>query len=210
MAPLRVAFDQRLPAAQWGPLFHVLRLERPDVRLEWRAAGFPIPERSLLEGTDVGVLLAPPKEDGLDALTIGVSPMAVVMAVGHRLARGSELRVADVLDEPFPGGADLHPEWRAFWTLDAQRGGPPKLTDDGVSDAAQGLEVVVAGRAIATLSASIANGLPHPGIVAIPLADGPSVPTRLLWRSNDPNPIVRSLIDLARSMIGDLAPNGSV
>src|ERR1700730_10041548 len=138
MGPLRVAFEERLPAACWGPIFHVLRLERPDLLLEWRSAPFPTLERSLLEGADVGVFVEPPKEDGVEALTLGVSRMVVVMAVGHRLACLPDLRVADVLDEPFPGGADLHPEWRAFWTLDAQRGGPPTLTDDGVHDAARG------------------------------------------------------------------------
>jgi DNA-binding transcriptional LysR family regulator len=209
MAPLRVAFEERLPAAHWGPLFHVLRLERPDVELEWQSAPFPSPDRSLLDGADVGVLVEPPREDGLDALTMAVSRMVVVMAVGHRLARRPELTVADVVDEPFPGGADLHPEWRSFWTLDAQRGGPPRLTDDGVFDAGRGLEVVAAGRAIATLPASLASGLAHPGVVAIPLVDGPPVATRLLWRSDDPNPILRCLIDLAKSMTGDCAREGT-
>lgn len=208
MAPLTVAFEQRLPAAHWGPLFHVLRLERPDVRLAWRSAPFPTLERSLLEQADVGVFVAPPREEGLDALTIGASPMVAVVAVGHRLARRPELRVADIVDERFPGGSDLHPQWLAFWTLDAQRGGPPKLTGDGVFDAGRGLEIVVEGGAVATLPASLASGLPHPGVLAIPLVDGPSVPTQLLWRRQDPNPVVRSLVDLARSMTGELPSNG--
>jgi DNA-binding transcriptional LysR family regulator len=117
MASLTVAFEERLPAAHWGPLFHVLRLERPELRLEWRAAPFPTLDRSLLEGADVGLFVAPPEEEGLQALTLTTSPMVVVMAAGHRLARSHELRVADILDERFPGCAGLHPQWRAFWTL---------------------------------------------------------------------------------------------
>jgi DNA-binding transcriptional LysR family regulator len=203
MKPLRVAFDA-LPLARWGPLFHVLRLEQPDVRLEWQPAGFPTRERSLLQGADVGLFVAPPQAAGLSALTIETSRMLVIMAVGHRLAQHHELRVAEILDEPFPGGPNLHPEWRAFWTLDEQRGGPPTLTDDRVENAYQGLQVVASGRAIATIPATIAIGLPHPGVVAIPLSGGPSVATRLVWRSDDENPIVHSVVDLAAAMTGNL------
>src|ERR1700710_2589269 len=114
---LRVAF-MPLPMARWGTLFHVLTLERPGLRLAWQPTGFPTRNRHLLEGADVGLFLEPPEEPGIAALTLGVSRICVVMAAGHRLARGNhELRVADVLDQPFPGHPDLHPEWAAFWSL---------------------------------------------------------------------------------------------
>jgi DNA-binding transcriptional LysR family regulator len=202
---LRVVFDESLPTAQWGPLFHVLRLERPGVRLQWRPSGFPTLERSLLHGADVGVLLEPPKEEGLETLTIEVSPMVVVMAAGHRRARHPGLRVADILDETFPGGGGLHPEWLAFWTLDAHRRGPPRFTHDSAHNAERVLDVVAAGRAVATLPASLAGGLPHPGVVTIPLLDGPAVSTRLVWHAHDPSGVVRAFVDLARAMTGELA-----
>lgn len=205
-----MVFDESLPAARWGPLFHVLRLERPGLRLDWRPAGFPTLERSRLHGADVGVLLEPPKEEGVDTLTIEVSPMVVVTAAGHRLARHPELRVADILDEPFPGGGDLHPEWVAFWTLEAQRSGPPRLTDDAAHNAERVLDVVARGRAIATLPASLAGGLPHPGVVTIPLLDGPSVTTRLVWHAHEPSLVVRSLVALARAMTGAVALDAGV
>jgi DNA-binding transcriptional LysR family regulator len=206
---LRVVFEETLPSAQWGPLFHVLRLERPGLRLDWRPAGFPTAERSLLHGADIGVLLEPPKEKGLDTLTIEVSPMVVVMAAGHPRAGHPELRVADILDETFPGGGDLHPEWLAFWTLDAQRSGPPRLTDDSAHNVERVLDVVAAGRAIATLPASLAGGLPHPGVVTVPLLDGPSVSTRLVWHAHEPSLVVRSFVALARAMTGGVALDAS-
>ena len=195
---LRVAFHT-LPFARWGPLFQVFCLEQPGVRLEWQAVGFPRRGRPVLDGAEVGLFVAPPHQDGLSALTIEASRMVVLMAVGHPLTRYDELSVADVLDEPFPGGPDLHPQWRAFWTLDDQRGGPPRLSGDHVERPEQGLDAVAAGRAIATVPATLASGLPHPGVVAMPLNDGPSVPTRLVWRSDDDNPMVRALVDLARA-----------
>jgi DNA-binding transcriptional LysR family regulator len=194
---LTIVFDARLPQARWGPLFHVFRLEQPHVRLRWRPTGFPTRERALLEDADVGLFLEPPPDPQLSGLTLEISPMIVVVGAGHRLADRDELTVAEILDDPFPGGPNLHPEWISFWTLDQQRGRPPSFTADDVKSAEDGLEVVAAGRAIATLPAGVAGGLAHPGIVALSLRDGPQVRTRLVWRSDDDNPIVRSLIDLA-------------
>jgi DNA-binding transcriptional LysR family regulator len=137
--------------------------------------------------------------------------MVVVIAVGHRLAHQDTLSIADVLDEPFPGGPNLRPDWSAFWTLDEQRGRPPQRTDDDVTSAEQGLQVVVAGRAVATAPDWVASGLAHPGVVALPLKDAPPVTTCLLWRADEENPFVLRLVKLAavwaRDRYVDAAPD---
>src|SRR4051812_12680248 len=120
--PLRIVFDAGMPAARWGPLFHVFRLEHPDLRLEWQPTGFPIRGRSLLDGGDAGLFVEPPPEAGRSALTLDVSPMAVIVAAGDRLAHNTQFRVADILDRPFPRGPNLNPQWASFLTLDEQRG----------------------------------------------------------------------------------------
>src|SRR6201996_3365512 len=199
---LRVAFDGDLPHARWGPLFHAFLREHPGVRLDWRAVGFPVQGRSLVDGADVGVFVHPPREVGVRALTLDTSPMVVVMAAGHRLAQQGPLSVADVLDEPFPGGPSLRPEWSAFWTLDEQRRRPPERTEN-VTSAEQGLHAVVAGRAIATVPDWVASGLAHPGVVALPLKDGPPVSTCLVWRDDEENPFVLRLVELAAAWTRD-------
>lgn len=196
---LRVAFDG-LPMARWGPLFHLLRLERPDARIEWQRAEFPAPARSVLEGADVGVRVAPPPEPGMSSLAIGVEPMVVLMAAGHALAGSDELRIEQVLDQRFPGARSRTDSWVAFWTLDDRRGGPPEMTGDDVRTADEGLDVVAAGRAVATMGASMAGGLAHPGVISLPLSDGPAITTRLVWRTDAENPLAHALIDLARAL----------
>jgi DNA-binding transcriptional LysR family regulator len=208
MSQLRVSFDT-LPMARWGPLFHVLCLEHPHVKLEWQPVGFPTLERSLLENADVGLFVAPPHEAGVSALTVETSRMVVVMAAGHPLASRDELTVADILDEQWPGAPNVHPAWTAFWTLDAQRGGPPTFTNDDVANVEQGLEVVASRRAITTIPGSVADGVAHPGVVSVALRDGPAVATRLVWRTGNANPVVNSLIDLAKAMTHTMEDNGS-
>jgi DNA-binding transcriptional LysR family regulator len=202
---LRIVFDGGWPTARWGPLFHVFRLEHPDLHLAWQPTAFPVRGRSRLDGADVGLFVEPP-ELGCSAFTLDVSPMVVIVAAGDRLALHTELRVADILDRPFPGFPNGNPEWTAFWTLDQQRGAPATRTADAVRSPADGLGVIAAGRAIGTLPTWMADGLPHPGVVALPLRDGPPVRTRLVWHSNHDNPIVDALVDLATAWTRDGAP----
>jgi hypothetical protein len=178
---------------------------------EWPAVRSITSGEELLDGADAGVFVHPPREAGVRAVTLDTSPMVVVMAVGHRLAQHRPLSVADVLDEPFPGATNLRPDWSAFWTLDEQRGHPAERTDDDITGAEPGLQVVAAGRAIATVPEWVASGLAHPGVVAVPLKDGPPVTTCLLWRADEENPFVLRLVELAaawtRDRQADAAPD---
>jgi DNA-binding transcriptional LysR family regulator len=203
MPTLRVAFDT-LPLARWASLFQVLLLERPGIRLEWLPREFPRDDQPLLDGADVGLFVEPPLDSGLDALTVGSSPMVVLMPVGHRLARHHELRVADVLAEPFFDAPHLNPEWRAFWSLDSYRGGPPPATRLGAENLQSAMTAIAGGDAIGTFAASLADGLPHPGVIWLPLVDGPTVATRLVWRADDSHPAICTLVDIARDMFGDI------
>jgi hypothetical protein len=74
------------------------------------------------------------------------------------------------------------------------------MTGDDVRTADEGLDVVADGRAVATMGASMAGGLAHPGVISLPLSDGPAITTRLVWRSDAENPLVHTLIDLARAL----------
>jgi DNA-binding transcriptional LysR family regulator len=197
---VRVGFLSGFPVARWGPLFHVLCLERPGLRITWLPLPFPREDAPLLGDADVGLFLQPPRRPGLATLTLDVSPMVAVMAVGHPLARHYEPSVAEVIGARFPRvDASLDRDWAAFWTLDAQRGGPPATADPEVGSMAEALEVVVSGAAIATTAAWVADGLPHPGVVTLPLRDAPPVETCLVWRSDDDRPVIAALVDLARA-----------
>jgi DNA-binding transcriptional LysR family regulator len=206
MTVLRVAFHP-VPMARWGSLFHILLLEAPDVRLQWAPRPFPSRDRSLLDGADVGVFLQPPPHPELSSIDVGASRMAVVMAAGHRLGRVDELRVADVIDEPFLDDPRVDPAWKAFWTLDAYRGGPPTRVHGGVTGVEQAIEPVASGRAIATFPESLAAGLPHPGLIWLPLADGPRVAIRLVWRADERSPAVGRLVDIARALFASDPPH---
>jgi DNA-binding transcriptional LysR family regulator len=170
------------------------------VRLLWKPVGFPESGRTRLSETDVGLFVEPPPRPGQHTFELERSRMAVAMAVGHPLARHDTLRIDDVLDEPFPGGADLDQDWSAFWTLDAYRGGPPKRSRDRVAEPMQGFDAVASGRAVATIPAWAAEAVPHPGVITRPLIGGPPVTTRLVWHADDGHEPVEYLVGLAADM----------
>ena len=195
---VRIAFDGRLPQARWGPLFHVFRIEQPEVELEWRSAEFPAIGRPQLDGADVGLFLEPVADPTMSILALDTSPMVVILSAGDPLAHRHEIDVSDILDRPFPGAPRVDPDWLAFWTLDGLRGGrPPERTGDEVTDAEGALQVIASGRAIGTLPARVADGLAHPGVISLPLRGAPQARTCLVWRSGDDRPAVRALVELA-------------
>jgi hypothetical protein len=82
---------------------------RPVVRGPTSASGR---EREVARGAQwsiAGLFVAPLPEPGLDALTIETSPMAVALAVGHRLARQDGLAVAAWMGDglPHPGAITI-------------------------------------------------------------------------------------------------------
>jgi hypothetical protein len=180
-------------------------MEVPELQLDWKPVGLPTTDRPLLDGMDVGLFVGPPRDTGVDRLVLETTGLVAVMGVGHPLGGETELTVADVLGERFPGSPRLDPDWTAFWTLDEQRGGPAERSDDDVTSVAEVLEVVAARRAIVTLPATLALGLPHTGVIALPLVDGPRVSTSLFWRAGDDRPVMRRLAGLAADMTRDRA-----
>jgi DNA-binding transcriptional LysR family regulator len=199
VALIRVAFEP-LPMARWGTLFHILLLESPDIRLEWMRVPFPRCDRPSLDGADVGLFLAPAgASPELASLDVAGGGLAVVLPAGHPLGRDDELRVADVIGETFLDGA-MDPSWKAIWTLDAYRGGPPARTVGDVATTDDALELVAEGRAIALFPQFLTAGLAHPGLIWLPLVDGPHVAMQLVWRAAETRPAVHRLVDIARDL----------
>jgi DNA-binding transcriptional LysR family regulator len=205
---LAVGFEQ-LPLTRWAAIFQQLCQAQPGTRLRWEPLDFPLERRSPIEEVDVGLLTEPTPRPDLSSLILYREPRAVVMAATHPLAGRRELTVADVLDETWPG---CHPaidrRWRSFWTLDRERGGPARMSQERITSAAQGIELVASGQAIATVPVSMAEGFAHPGIVGVPVVDAGPASLALVWRTNQENPLVDALVRIAEAEVdgGDRAP----
>jgi DNA-binding transcriptional LysR family regulator len=197
---LHAGFMSLTPPMMAGDLFPRFTAAHPEVTIEWRQLGYPtLSPREWLGDADAALIWFAPTGPGLSSQPIRSSPLVVAMAESHPLAGRSELRVAEVLDETFPGIVDwCDPDWLGYWGLDAYRGGPARRTDDGAVTPEEVASIVASSRAITTVPAIVAVPFAHLGIRAIPLIDAEPAVLTLVWPEGAATPLVRELVDLAR------------
>ena len=199
---LQAGFMSLTPPMMAGDLFQRFMKEHPKVSVEWRQLGYPTPTpREWLGDSDAALIWFAPTGPGLATQPIRTSPLVVAMGESHRLAGRSELTVADVLDEPFPGIVDWCDQgWLGYWGLDAYRGGPARRTADIAMTPEEVASIVASGSAITTVPAIVAVPFHHLGIRAIPLVDAAPAVLMLVWPEGASTPLVEALATLAREI----------
>ncbi|HYB29829.1 MAG TPA: LysR family transcriptional regulator [Solirubrobacteraceae bacterium] len=196
---LRAGFVSMTPPMLADDLFPRFSAAYPGVTIEWRELGYPRKNaRAWLGDADLALIWFAPSIPGLASQRIRSTPRVVAMAESHRLAGRSELRVHDVLDEPFPGIVGCDPGWLGNWGLDAYRGAPARRTDDRAKTPEEVSWIVASGRAITTLPEIVAVPYHHLGIRAIPLIDAEPAVLELVWPEGAATPLVEELVELAR------------
>ncbi|MBV9464925.1 MAG: LysR family transcriptional regulator, partial [Solirubrobacterales bacterium] len=180
---LHAGFLSMTPPMMAGELFPRFMATHPGVSIEWRQLGYPTRDpRAWLGDADTALMWFAPTGAGLATQPIRTSPLVAVMNAEHRLAGRSELRVADVLDETFPGVVEwCDPGWLAYWGLDGYRGEPARRTDDEAMTPEEVASIVASGRAITTVPEIVAVPFAHLGIRAIPLLDAEPAVLQLVW-----------------------------
>lgn len=199
---LHAGFLSMTPPMMAGDLFQRFMVQHPGVSIEWRQLGYPtLTPREWMGDVDAALIWFAPTAPGLATQPIRTSPLVVAMGESHPLAGRSELTVAEVLDEPFPGIVDwCDPGWLGYWGLDAYRGAPARRTEDVAMTPEEVASIVASGSAITTVPAIVAVPFHHLGIRAIPLIDAAPAVLVLVWPRGAATPLVEDLAALAREM----------
>jgi DNA-binding transcriptional LysR family regulator len=199
---LEVGFVGPPPPMSQPGLFAAFAAAHPEAEVAFRELPFPHGEtQAWLERVDVALCHAPAREDGIELCPVRVEPRAVLAPSDHRLARSTEARVEDVIDETFISyHPTVQPEWAGFHSLDDHRGGPPAaITSDRVTTSLEMLGRLATGPALTTLPESdarlVENALTN--VVAIPLSDAAPASVSLIWHASDARPLVASLVEMA-------------
>ena len=205
---ITIGFVGPPPAIITPEPFAALSESHPQAQVSFRDLPFPNgATQTWLAGVDVAFCHPPESEPGLSVQPLRTEPRAVVAQRSHRLAGREELAVEDVLDETFVNyHRDVQPRWAGFHSLDDHRGAiPAQTTNDHALTSLEMLGIISTSRGITTVpyaDAKLAQQvLPH--IAAIPLPDASPAVVSLIWRGDNQNPLIATLVSAVLSL-GDL------
>ncbi|WP_242453288.1 LysR family transcriptional regulator [Mycolicibacterium sp. P9-64] len=172
----------------------------PEISVEPREFDFSDPTAGLADGTTEVAIIRPPVDlPDHRMLILDAEDWVACLPRDHRLARRSELSIAELLDDPIvvaPGSAG---RWRDYWmAMDAREGRPPTIAavaatyEEETTTIARGLGISFTSQASARL-------YDRQGIVYVPITDRPRNYTALAWNpaavSHDAAALIRQVRD---------------
>jgi DNA-binding transcriptional LysR family regulator len=188
-------------------VLHEFREARPQVHVELRQIDWEDYSGGLRDGsTDAAFVWLPFEQGDLGVAALHEEPRVVALEAGHPLAAEGELRMEQLLDEPWPW-ADTDPVALAFWTCADYRGGAPAQRGPTIRSMEGLLEGVRAGLCVATVPRSQSRVSDLPGIAFREVADLTPATLALAWRAADETPVVQALLEVAQR-VAKQAPAG--
>jgi DNA-binding transcriptional LysR family regulator len=200
-AVLRVGFQTSVA----GPLYQatVTRFtqQHPDWSVELKLHPWSDPTAGLIDGSsDVAFVWLPiAGQQRLAGRTLWTEPRHVALWCGHPLAEHDELRMADLLDEPFVALPPTAGVLRDHWLAVDERNGHPVRIGAQVETPDETFEAVAARQGVALLSAGNARIYARPEIVTRPVIDIGDAEFSVAWR--DERAIVRDFAEAAEDAI---------
>ncbi|REE99846.1 LysR family transcriptional regulator [Thermomonospora umbrina] len=156
---------------------------------------------------DVAVLGSPYDRGGLELEVLDVLPRVAALPVGHSLAHRDPLYCRDLRREPMPRWERSTPAERAYSLgYDTAEGElvPCPSTDlkpgPVIRDAAQLLEVVALGQAVALVPAWLAERSPRADVVYRPVADAGPYTTVIAWAQGSRERSVAQFVRIATDL----------
>ena len=138
---------------------------------------------------DVGLLLCPFDDRGLDSEPLLTEPLLAALAAADPLAARTRLCLADLAGRRLPGGSP------------ASHGPPAGPRRAGVallaSNLAEIFSLVETGSVVFFAPASVARRYPRPGIAYRPVGDLPGATLAVAWRQDARSPAVAAFVRAA-------------
>ncbi|WP_371749938.1 LysR family transcriptional regulator [Streptomyces sp. NBC_01283] len=178
-----------------------LRRRHPDgqVRtrhLDWRDTG-ALAERR------VDALVAykplPWPTDGLRVTTLHQESRVLATSASHHLANEKAVNLRALSDEELVACVSTPVVWSTPKPVDDRPAPPPPAIDDSYEDK---LEIIATGHCVAIFPASDRRAAVREDIALVPVIDIEPCELVLVTRAGDPNPLLQSLEDVARTVLG--------
>jgi len=145
--------------------------------------------------SDVAIVRPPFRDEGLDMVAIGSEPRYAVLAADHPLATRDAVDFAELAAEPWVDIA-TDPLWWDFWRVAERRSEPPKV-GAVCRTCNELLEAARAGTATGLVGESVARAQSWSQLAFVEVRDIAPSTLAIAWRSDHPQPAVRTFVDLA-------------
>lgn len=178
-----------------------LRRRHPDGRvrtrhLDWRDT------RALAEGR-VDALVAyrplPLPTDGFRVTKLHEEPRVLVTSASHHLANEEAVSLRALSDEGLVACVSTPVLWGTPKPVGNRPAPPPPAIDDSYEDK---LELIATGHCVAIFPAGDRRAAVREDIALVPVIDIAPCEVVLVTRTDDPNPLLGSLEDVARTWLG--------
>jgi len=197
---LRVSLTRSLTGGVAGAIVDAFRARYPDVELELGLGTTMLHVSQLHAGSiDVGFVRPPLEDPGLEELVLAREPLVCVLPKGHRLARRTAIRPAELAEEPLVWWPESHGPgaWR-----EVRRevcGEPPWPALARVEPEEERIVSAVAeGAGVSFIMLERSRSLRIPGAVYRRFAPPePTMRIALAWRRGDGLPTLRGFRELA-------------
>jgi DNA-binding transcriptional LysR family regulator len=199
-ATLRVGFQTSVA----GELYHLavagFTCHHSEWSVELKLHPWSDPTAGLLDDTsDVAFVWLPvPGQERLAWQTLRTEPRHVALSSHHPLAERAELRLSDLLDEPFVALPRAAGVLRDYWLAMEERNGHPVRIGAEAETPDETFEAVAAKQGVALLSGGNAQLYTRPGITTCPVVDLTPAELAVAWRDDDRRPIVGEFIRAAQ------------
>ena len=195
---LRVGFEAPAMRSGLSRVLKAFRQATPGVELELEELGSRAQAEALRkEAVDVGFVLLPVDERGLQARQIDEAPTVAVLPTGHRLAGQREVPLRELREEPHIMWArDVSPGVYDDYVRACHAVGfSPKVVQE-IRHMESLLGLVAGGLGISTAHRTRAQS-DYPG-VAYALITEPAIPIRMgiAWRQGEASPVVERFLDV--------------
>lgn len=178
-----------------------LRRRHPDGRvrtrhLDWRDTD-ALAEGRLDALVAYGPLTFP--TDGFRVTRLHEESRVLVMPASHHLADGKPVSLRALSDEELVACVSTPVLWSTPRPVGDRPAPPPPANDDSYEDK---LELVATGHCVAIFPAGDRRAAAREDLVMVPVVDIDPCEVVLVTRADDPNPLLGSLEDVARTVLG--------
>lgn len=197
---LRIGYEAPVMRDGLAESVRAFRADVPDATLDFWEAGSREQTDAVREGrADVGLVLLPVDERGVEVRSLGAAPTVVVVPEGHRLAGRETVALAELAGEPQVAWArEPAPEvYDAYLRASQSVGFVPTVVQE-VHHAESLFGLVAAGVGIGTVHAArVQPG--YPGVAYVRLVEPElMIETGLVWRRGDESPLLARFLEAAR------------